>query len=148
MSGACDLISTGTGEDGCWPHGDESCIVTIAQAIANANTGGQTSITKGCDVNSKHTDGIAGAVAAAKAADFVVLVLGNDRTQEHEGIDRPDINLPGKQEALADAVFAAGKPTMVILSNGGAVSIDNLITPVRQNVARQFDVVMLLCGQL
>merc|ERR1711959_658798 len=56
-------------------------------------------------------------------------VLGNDRTQEHEGIDRPDISLPGMQEPFAKQVLALGKPTLLILSNGGAVAIDNLVEP-------------------
>merc|ERR1719469_1552458 len=62
-----------------------------------------------------------------KAADAVVLVLGNDKTQEHEGIDRPDTPLPGQQEAFAAKVLAAGKPTALLLSNGGALAVDNIL---------------------
>ena len=43
MSNNQDLMSDyagGTGEDGCWPDSDESCIVTIANAITYANIGG------------------------------------------------------------------------------------------------------------
>jgi len=119
----------GTGEAGCWPNSDSSCVKTIAQAIADANNGGSTTMAKGVDVNSKSTGGIAEALNLVKAADIAVLVLGNDRTQEHEGIDRPDINLPGMQEPFAKQVLALGKPTLLILSNGGAVAIDNLIKP-------------------
>ena len=125
-----DLMSDyagGTGEGGCWPKADESCIVTIGNAIANANANGSTSIHKGVDVNSNVTDGIQAALDAVNASDIAVLVLGNDRTQEHEGIDRPDINLPGLQSSFAQQVLALGKPTLLVLSNGGAVAIDELI---------------------
>ena len=125
-----DLMSDyagGNGEGGCWPKSDDSCIVTIAEAIANANTDGTTRIAQGVDVNSQRTDGIKSALNLVKKADVAVLVLGNDRTQEHEGIDRPDINLPGLQSNFARQVLAAGKPTILILSNGGAVAIDELI---------------------
>ena len=47
-------------------------------------------------------------------------------------MDRKDTLLPAGQEALAAAVFkAAGssKPVIVLLCNGGAVSIDDLIPP-------------------
>ena len=118
----------GSGEGGCWPHSDMSCVVTIGDATAAANVGGTTHISAGCDINSRHTDRIAAAVTAAKAADIAVLVLGNDRSQEHEGIDRPDIGLPGVQHLLAKEVLALGKPTLLVLSNGGVIAIDTLMT--------------------
>ena len=86
-----------------------------------------TTIHKGVDVNSNATDGIQVALDAVKVSDIAVLVLGNDRTQEHEGIDRPDIDLPGLQSSFAKQVLALGKPTLLVLSNGGAVAIDELI---------------------
>jgi beta-glucosidase-like glycosyl hydrolase len=130
MGMTTDLMSDyagGTGEAGCWPHSDQSCILTIAQAIEQANKGGQTTSAKGVDVNSKSTAGIAAALALARAADVVVLVVGNDRSQEHEGHDRPDTGLAGQQEQFAEQVLALKKPTLLIMSNGGALAIDSLI---------------------
>lgn len=125
-----DYAGGWNGVAGCWPKGDESCIITIGQAIALANdlgSTGRTTITQGVDVSSNRTDGIAAAVAAADAAETVVLVLGNDRSTENENLDRPMIDLPGQQQELARQVLALGKPTVLILSNGGAVAIDGLI---------------------
>jgi beta-glucosidase len=74
------------------------------------------------------------AVAAAKEADITVLVLGLSQRLEGEempikidgfsGGDRTDLNLPAMQEKLLDAVCAAGKPVIVVLANGGALSIN------------------------
>ena len=74
-------------------------------------------------------------VQAVEAADVIVLAIGLMKAQEHEGMDRKDTLLPSGQEAFAQQVFkaAGGKrfPSMVIviLCNGGAVSIDDLIAP-------------------
>lgn len=125
-----DLMSDyagGTGEGGCWPNSDSSCIVTIAQAIKNANTGGTTLVAQGVEVNSNKMDGIPEALDFVRASDVVVLVLGNDRSEEHEGHDRAYINLPGKQENLAMQVLDMGKPTLLIVSNGGAIAIDSIM---------------------
>lgn len=124
-----DLMSDyagGTGEEGCWPDSGEGCVRTIAQAIAQAN-GGNVTVAKGCDVNSPSPSGIEAALAAARAAEAVVLALGNDRSVEHEGVDRKDIGLLGQQRALATQVLALGKPTVLVLSNGGALGIDGLV---------------------
>jgi beta-glucosidase len=124
-----DYAGGWNGVAGCWPKGDESCIVTIGEAIALANGGSatQTAIVQGVDVNSNRTNGIGAAIALADAAETVVLVLGNDRSTENENLDRPIIDLPGQQQELARRVLALGKPTLLILSNGGAVAIDGLI---------------------
>merc|ERR1712117_955742 len=54
-------------------------------------------------------------------------VLGIDKPSEHEGIDRTDIALPGLQEYFARAILALDKPTVLVLTNGGALGIDELL---------------------
>ena len=63
------------------------------------------------------------AVEAAKKADVAVVVLGTDETVEKEGVDRPDLNLPGDQEDLVKAVFKANPKTIVVLQNGSTISV-------------------------
>ncbi len=63
------------------------------------------------------------AVAAAGAADVVVLFLGVPAAEESEGFDREHIDLPEAQLELVDAVVAANPNVVVVLSNGGAVAI-------------------------
>ncbi len=57
------------------------------------------------------------AVALAKTADTVVLMLGDRQT---EGKDHP-ITLGGNQDALAAAVLAANPHTIVVLKTGGPI---------------------------
>eukprot|EP01062_Namystynia_karyoxenos_P013270 TRINITY_DN1478_c0_g1_i1.p1 TRINITY_DN1478_c0_g1~~TRINITY_DN1478_c0_g1_i1.p1 ORF type:complete len:869 (+),score=260.55 TRINITY_DN1478_c0_g1_i1:64-2607(+) len=121
------LLSDYAGDQWCF-DGSDSCIPSIADAITAAHTGGATTQAKGVDVSSKDASGIAPAVALAKAADAVVLVLGIDKPQEHEGHDRSDTALPGLQESFAQQVLALGRPTVLVLCNGGALAIDNLLT--------------------
>ena len=58
--------------------------------------------------------------AAAVARDAQVAVVFA-RTEETEGGDRPDLNLPDNQDALIEAVAAANKNTLVVLDTGGPV---------------------------
>jgi beta-glucosidase len=63
---------------------------------------------------------LAAAVAAAKAAD-VVIVFGNQWMGEGE--DAPDLSLPEGQDALIAAVTAANPNSIVVLQTGGPVSM-------------------------
>ncbi|MFG3346438.1 glycoside hydrolase family 3 C-terminal domain-containing protein [Streptomyces sp. NPDC048018] len=63
---------------------------------------------------------VAGAVAAARAADSVVLFAYEDAT---EGRDRTGLALPGRQDALIRAVTAANPRTTVVLNTSSAVTM-------------------------
>jgi beta-glucosidase len=76
---------------------------------------------------------IAAAVEAAKQADIIVLVIGENEvfTREawaanHLG-DRSSLDLPGAQNELAEAMFALGKPVIVYLMNGRPLAIPHII---------------------
>lgn len=74
------------------------------------------------------------AVAAAKAADLVVFVGGLTARVEGEemklevpgfaGGDRTSLDLPAPQQKLLERVHAAGKPTVLVLMNGSALSVN------------------------
>jgi len=57
------------------PSGNFDCILSPFEAIATLNKGA-TTLSLGVDVISNDTSGIPDAVAAAKAADVVVLAVG------------------------------------------------------------------------
>ena len=67
------------------------------------------------------------AVAAARASDVAVVVAGID---EGEFADRALLGLPGHQEALIDAVAATGKPTIVVLIGGSAITMSSWLDRV------------------
>ncbi|HWD25907.1 MAG TPA: glycoside hydrolase family 3 N-terminal domain-containing protein [Rhizomicrobium sp.] len=75
---------------------------------------------------------IAQAVDVAKKADTIVLVLGDTEETSREAWadnhlgDRDDLNLVGQQDELADAIFALGKPVVVVLINGRPLSVVNV----------------------
>ena len=74
--------------------------------------------------------GFAAAVAAAKAADQVVLALGESREQSGEAASRSEIDLPGKQEELIARRSrrpAAGKPVAVVLFNGRPLTLESVV---------------------
>jgi beta-glucosidase len=72
------------------------------------------------------TDGFADAIAKAKAADQVVLALGESREMSGEATSRSDIDLPGEQQALIDAIAKTGKPFVVVLFNGRPLTLSKV----------------------
>jgi beta-glucosidase len=63
------------------------------------------------------------AVATARAADLVVMVLGENADMAGEAASRASLDLPGRQEELLKAVVALGKPVVLVLLNGRPLSI-------------------------
>ncbi|MGA8086486.1 MAG: glycoside hydrolase family 3 N-terminal domain-containing protein [Terracidiphilus sp.] len=66
---------------------------------------------------------IPAAVTAAKAADAVVMALGEWQGISGEGFDRSSLDLPDDQEQLLEAVAATGKPVVLVLQNGRPLTI-------------------------
>ncbi len=63
------------------------------------------------------------AVGLAKQADVCVLFVGINEILEREGIDRNFINLPPVQTQLVRRVLEANPRTVVVLQNGGPLSL-------------------------
>lgn len=72
------------------------------------------------------------AVADARDADVIVMVLGDNEQTSREAWadnhlgDRASIDLLGQQNDLARAIFALNKPTVVLLLNGRPLSVNYL----------------------
>ncbi len=54
----------------------------------------------------------------------MVFFAGIDQSIESEGKDRNTIDLPGVQLQLIQQLYQVGKPMVVVLINGGSVSIE------------------------
>ncbi len=71
------------------------------------------------------SSGVADAVAAARAASHVVLVLGNDpHINGRETVDRSTLALPAQQETLLRAVLEANPATVLALVSSYPYAID------------------------
>ncbi|WP_245958686.1 family 78 glycoside hydrolase catalytic domain [Microbacterium bovistercoris] len=62
--------------------------------------------------------------AAAEAADVAVVFVGLQEKDQSEGFDRTHLDLPAEHVALIQAVAAVAERTVVVLSNGGVVSLE------------------------
>ncbi|KAM1074656.1 hypothetical protein TB1_018920 [Malus domestica] len=64
------------------------------------------------------------AAGTAKEADYVVLIVGLDQSQEREELDRLHLGLPGQQQELISSVAkVAKKPVILVILSGGPVDI-------------------------
>jgi beta-glucosidase len=59
----------------------------------------------------------------ARKSDVVVLCLGTNLKIEAEGHDRRNLDLPGAQEQLLEAVYAANPKTVLVLENAGPLGV-------------------------
>ncbi|MEJ0043354.1 MAG: glycoside hydrolase family 3 C-terminal domain-containing protein [Rhizomicrobium sp.] len=72
------------------------------------------------------------AVRVARNADVIVLVIGDTEQTSREAWannhlgDRDSLDLVGQQDDLANAIFALGKPVVVVLINGRPLSVVNV----------------------
>ena len=73
---------------------------------------------------------ISRATELARTSDVAILFLGTNLKVEAEGRDRRDLNLPGAQQQLMEAVYAANPKTVLVLMNAGPLAVtwanDNL----------------------
>jgi len=74
-------------------------------------------------INTTDTSGFAEAVATAKKADVVVMVLGEHGLQSGEGRSRAEIGLPGVQQELLEAVYQVNPNIVLVLTNGRPLAI-------------------------
>lgn len=111
-------------------------VITILDGIQKtAPQGVKVLYAKGCDNLSTDQSGFDEAVQTASLADAVVLVLGDcsglvRACTTGEFRDTASLNLPGSQQALADAVLALGKPVILVLVNGRPYAIPKLVEQV------------------
>jgi beta-glucosidase len=102
---------------------DQSPGATTAEGCKLSNAEPPTTDPEGCTSDA----GFVEAVAAAKAADQVVLALGETREMSGEAAARSTLDLPGRQEELLQAIKATGKPFVVVLFNGRPLALEGVV---------------------
>lgn len=130
------LANDKTSPLGSWRIGaDDGTAVSVLEGMQQYN-GNQLVYAKGADValgnpvfvsetkiNTTDKSGFAEAVKAAKAADVVVMVLGEHGLQTGEGRSRSDLGLPGVQQELLETVFRANPNVVLVLNNGRPLAL-------------------------
>jgi len=115
-------------------------VVTVVEGIKNKlGPAAKVTYAKGCDITDerwpeseilpepltkKESDDIANAVEVAKGADVSIVVLGDQGKTVGESASRSSLDLPGRQLDLLQAVYATGKPVILVLINGRPASIN------------------------
>lgn len=110
---------------GSWKaQGREEDVVTVVEALSTRLGEELVVYEPGASMrDTADPAAIARAVAAAQAADVVILVTGEDYNMSGEARSRSDIGLPGPQKELAEAILATGKPVVTVLMTGRPLDI-------------------------
>jgi beta-glucosidase len=101
-----------------WPD-DSARIVTQWQGVQNKlGSSSKLLYAKGCEINDSSQAGFEEAVGIAKQADVVIMSVGEASDWSGEAKSRSNIHLPGMQEELIKAIYATGKPIVVLINAG------------------------------
>ena len=86
---------------------------------------------KGLDhTRSKHHDGFADAVHIAEQSDSVIMFVGEEAILTGEAHCRANLDLPGHQEMLIDAIAATGKPIVLVIMAGRPLTLAPVLDKV------------------
>ncbi len=97
--------------------------VNMSYAQGPALWRGNPSFVTEVEVNESDRSGMEEAVAAAKEAEVVLMVLGEHGFMSGEGRSRTDIGLPGLQQELLEAVHAVNPNIVLVLMNGRPLAL-------------------------
>jgi beta-glucosidase len=106
--------------------GDPEDVVTLKEGIEGALPGATVTAAEGCDPECTEEGGFAEAVAAAQGAEVTVVALGESAAMSGEASSRANLNVPGRQQQLLDAIAATGKPFVVVLMNGHPLTLEEV----------------------
>lgn len=101
-----------------WPD-DSVRIVSLWRGVQNkVSADTKLLYAKGCNINDTSHAGFAEAIEAANNSDIIIMNVGEARDMSGEAKSRSNIHLPGAQEELIKAIYATGKPLVVLINAG------------------------------
>jgi beta-glucosidase len=113
-----------------WWSGDgkpEDTITPLAGIKSKVSPQTRITYAQGCDTQGDSTEGFAQAVAFAGASDVAIVFVGESAEMVGEAASKSSLDLPGRQMDLVKAVYATGKPTIVVLVNGRPLTISWIV---------------------
>ena len=115
--------------EGCWSlFGDKRIQVNLADGLhAAMPEADELLVVPGCGFEEVIEGGIEAALVAASQADVVLLALGEPQNYSGEAQSRNQIVLPAVQQVLAEAIASTGKPVVVLLRNGRALTLEGAV---------------------
>lgn len=109
---------------GSWhASGDVSKVVTLHKALTDALPKAEILYVEGAKMDNDTEEGFEAAIEAAKKADIVVMAIGENYRQNGEAASRSNLDLPGGQQALVEAIHATGKPIVAVVMAGRPLTI-------------------------
>lgn len=125
---------------GPWaPFAKRDHVVSVEQGMRAALADESLlTVTQGSLIEKPLEGGIEAAVAAAQAADVVVLAIGEGQDMSGEAQSRTQIVVPPPQQQLAEAVAKVGKPIVVLLRNGRALAFEGAVREAQAIVVTWF----------
>ncbi len=109
---------------GSWiAAGDGNYLQSILEELKNYNGDANTIYAEGCKKMGDDRSGFAAAIAAARRADKIVLVIGESWDWSGEAASRSNIDMPGVQTELLEKLKALNKPIVVVLMNGRPLTL-------------------------
>ena len=129
------------------PPQREGACVTLREGLRQV-LGQDLPFAQGCSFCGADGSGLAQAEALARESDLVILAMGGSSSRYSgarvdingaavmdgpvemdcgEGVDVSSLRLPGQQEALARAVFAAGKPVVTVVVAGRPYALPEIV---------------------
>ena len=113
---------------GSWcGHGKDTDVEMLYDGLT-AEFGGDAELryAMGCKPQGNDRSGFAGALDVARWSDVVIVCLGEMLTWSGENASRSTIALPQIQEELVKELKEAGKPIILVLSNGRPLELNRL----------------------
>jgi beta-glucosidase len=109
---------------GPWPAaGRAEDTVSILEGLKTALPRCRIDTLPGVDTSREDVSEVSAAIECSRAAELVILCLGEDASMSGEGGSRADLGLPGCQRALAEAALDVGKPVIVVLVSGRPLAL-------------------------
>ena len=113
---------------GSWcGHGKDTDVEMLYDGLT-AEFGGDAELryAMGCKLQGNDRSGFAGALDVARWSDVVIVCLGEMLTWSGENASRSTIALPQIQEELVKELKEAGKPVILVLSNGRPLELNRM----------------------